>query len=661
MSSCLRPVVLGMVFAGMPVSAIHAAEAGDQNTETMVITASGFEQATAKAPASISVISRDQLEDRYYRDVTDALKRIPGVVVTGGGDTTDISIRGMGSKYTLMLVDGKRTSSRETRPNSDGPGIEQGWLPPLQAIERIEVIRGPMSTLYGSDAIGGVINIITRRDQQEWHGNVQLSTLLQEKRASGDEQSANFYLSGALSDKLGMTVSGQNVQRQEDDIISGYEDKSLRSLSTSLTYDASDFQQWTLDLGASSQERNGHMGKTEPTDDSQCRGKQCENSNNEYRRQSVALGHEGHWTWGWSDSHLQYEQSRNKSREMTIKNTEFKTRLIRDFETHTLTVGGSVNKAKLEDFSSNQASSQTDIDNTQAALFVEDEWRVTDPFSVTLGLRVDHDENYDYHASPRLYGVYQLTDSWIVKGGVATGFRSPQLREIAPNWAQVSRSGNIYGNPDLEPETSVNSEVSINYQGDTGVSGSLTVFHNDFKDKITRVTCPASTCPPTVYYDKEEKKTKTKPSTIRINVDEAVTQGVEASLFVPVTENVDVSASYTYTDSEQKTGAYKGQPLNQIPQQLAYGEVNWQATERLNPWISATYRGKEMDPTEGPSSRSNIEPGYTMVDTGANYQLTESIELQGAIYNLFDNTLEHDDYGYITDERRYWLGMNIHF
>ncbi|WP_156146673.1 ligand-gated channel protein [Salinivibrio sp. KP-1] len=654
MSSCLRPVVLGMVLAGMPVSAIHAAEAGDQNTETMVITASGFEQATAKAPASISVISRDQLEDRYYRDVTDALKRIPGVVVTGGGDTKDISIRGMGSKYTLMLVDGKRMTSRETRPNSDGPGIEQGWLPPLQAIERIEVIRGPMSTLYGSDAIGGVINIITRREQHEWHGNVQLSTLLQEKRASGDEQSANFYLSGALSDKLGMTVSGQNVQRQEDDILSGYEDKSLRSLSTSLTYDASDFQQWTLDLGASSQERNGHIGKTVPTDDSQCRRNQCENSNNEYRRQSIALGHEGHWTWGWSDSHLQYEQSRNKSREMTIKNTEFKTRLIRDFETHTLTVGGSVNKAKLEDFTSNKASSQTEIDNTQAALFVEDEWRVIEPFSLTLGLRVDHDENYDYHASPRVYGVYQLNSDWVVKGGVATGFRSPQLREIAPNWAQVSRGGNIYGNPDLEPETSVNSEVSINYQGDSGISGSLTAFHNDFEDKITRVACPTSVCT-------DGPNQFGSDPTYRINVDEAVTQGVEASLFVPVTETLDVSASYTYTDSEQKTGDYKGQPLTQIPQQLAYGEVNWQATERLNPWVSVTYRGEEMDPVTGPSSRSNIEPSYTLVDAGMNYQLSDAIELQGAVYNLLDKTREYEDYGYISDERRYWLGLNVSF
>ncbi|MCA2417974.1 TonB-dependent receptor plug domain-containing protein, partial [Vibrio chemaguriensis] len=145
--------------------------------ETVVVTASSYEQSQADAPASISVISREELDSRYYRDVTDALKSVPGVVVTGGGDTTDISIRGMGSKYTLILVDGKRQSTRETRPNSDGPGIEQGWLPPLQAIERIEVIRGTMLTLYGSDAIGGVINVITRKDAFEWTGNVQLGTV----------------------------------------------------------------------------------------------------------------------------------------------------------------------------------------------------------------------------------------------------------------------------------------------------------------------------------------------------------------------------------------------------------------------------------------------------------------------------------------------------
>lgn len=224
-------VTLGLMF-----SASAFAQDATKTDETMVVTAAGYAQVIQNAPASISVISREDLESRYYRDVTDALKSVPGVTVTGGGDTTDISIRGMGSNYTLILVDGKRQTSRQTRPNSDGPGIEQGWLPPLQAIERIEVIRGPMSTLYGSDAIGGVINIITRKDQQQWSGNVQLSTVVQENRASGDEQSANFFVTGPLSDALSLQVYGQTTQRDEDEIEHGYGDKSLRSLTSKLNY-----------------------------------------------------------------------------------------------------------------------------------------------------------------------------------------------------------------------------------------------------------------------------------------------------------------------------------------------------------------------------------------------------------------------------------------
>ncbi|MCT6562906.1 TonB-dependent receptor plug domain-containing protein, partial [Staphylococcus aureus] len=82
--------------------------------------------------------------------------------------------------YTMILVDGKRVASRETRPNSDNSGIEQGWLPPLPAIERIEVVRGPMSSLYGSDAMGGVINIITRKAQKEWNFSLRGDTTLTE-------------------------------------------------------------------------------------------------------------------------------------------------------------------------------------------------------------------------------------------------------------------------------------------------------------------------------------------------------------------------------------------------------------------------------------------------------------------------------------------------
>jgi len=164
------------------------AQAADATTtmDTVVVTASGFEQRIQDAPASISVITREDLDKKFYRDLNDALVEVPGVIVTGGGDRQDISLRGMGPKYTLILIDGKRQNSRETRTNSDSTGVEGGWTPPLSAIERIEVVRGPMSSLYGSDAMGGVINIITRKVPEEWHGEIRMDTTIQESSNSGD-------------------------------------------------------------------------------------------------------------------------------------------------------------------------------------------------------------------------------------------------------------------------------------------------------------------------------------------------------------------------------------------------------------------------------------------------------------------------------------------
>lgn len=176
----------------------QASAAETTATDTMVVTASGFQQRIQDSAASISVVTREQIENKAYTDITDALKDVPGVVVTGGGSHSDISIRGMSAKYTLILVDGKRVDTRGTRPNSDGSGIEQGWLPPLAAIERIEVVRGPMSSLYGSDAMGGVINVITRKVGKEWHGTVRADATLQEDSNSGDIYQTDAYASGPL-------------------------------------------------------------------------------------------------------------------------------------------------------------------------------------------------------------------------------------------------------------------------------------------------------------------------------------------------------------------------------------------------------------------------------------------------------------------------------
>ncbi|WP_234911519.1 TonB-dependent receptor plug domain-containing protein, partial [Vibrio anguillarum] len=181
--------------------------------ETLVVTASGYDKVVTEAPASISVIDRERLDSRSYKDLTDALKDLPGVVITGGGSRQEISLRGMPSEYTVILVDGRKQSGRETQVSSGG-GFEQDWLPPLNAIERIEVVRGPMSTLYGSDAIGGVINIITRKDYQQWHGSLRAEATLQENTQSGDFYQGELYAAGPLVDNLlSASLSGLYQER----------------------------------------------------------------------------------------------------------------------------------------------------------------------------------------------------------------------------------------------------------------------------------------------------------------------------------------------------------------------------------------------------------------------------------------------------------------
>lgn len=630
--------------AGSILLATQAHAAQPTKTETMVVTASGHEQAEITAPASISVITRDELENKYYRDVTDALKTVPGVTITGGGDNKDISIRGMGSAYTLILVDGKRQSSRQTRPNSDGPGIEQGWLPPLEAIERIEVIRGPMSTLYGSDAIGGVINVITRKNVQQWHGNVQLGTTIQENRDSGDEQSANFYVAGPLTEKLTLQVDGQTTVRDEDKILEGYEDKSLNTINTKLNYAATENHEFEVGAGISEQTREGNAGYT--------LGPGSDTELDEYKRQYYNVSHNGDWgKIGRSNTYIQYEDSENKSREMESMNTVFKTSLVTPIYSHTLTSGFEYTYEKLEDYTSNTSSDLTKLDNYRYAFFLEDEWAIVESFSLTLGARLDNDEKYGTHVSPRAYGVWSMTPNWVLKGGVSTGYRAPSLRETSEGWAQISGGGDIYGNSELTPETSVNQEISLNYQSDFGLTSSITLFHNDFKDKITRVSCPS--CGPINRFGSS--------ATQKVNVDKATTQGVEVAFGTPLGESVFWNASYTLNDSEQKSGDYEGQPLVQLPKHLFSTDLSWQATSDLEAWTQVTYHGEEMEPTTGPSQSSLEAPSYTFWDMGVSYHLTTNVSVNAAVYNLLDEEVTYDDYGYVEDGRRYWVGMNVGF
>ncbi len=193
-------------------SALASANEDPTTLDTVVVTASGFEQKLTEAPASITIVTREEIRQRPYASLTDILRDIEGVDVDmeGSNDKNGmgyVSMRGMPADYTLVLVDGRRQSNiGDIYPNYYGSG-QSGFIPPVDAIERVEVVRGPMSTLYGSDAMGGVINIITRKVSGQWGGSVTLSHTFQQEDRFGDNDKAEVYLDGPLvKDRLGLAI-----------------------------------------------------------------------------------------------------------------------------------------------------------------------------------------------------------------------------------------------------------------------------------------------------------------------------------------------------------------------------------------------------------------------------------------------------------------------
>lgn len=632
--------------------------------ETIVLTASGFEQDIKKAAASISVLTQEEINKKAYRDVTDALKDVPGVVVTGGGSSSDISIRGMGSAYTVIMVDGKKVNTRSVRPNSDNSGIEQGWLPNIGAIERIEVIRGPMSGLYGSDAMGGVINIITKKAGNEWTGSIKLDTTLQENSNSGNVYQSNVYIAGPLIAKLlSFKANGLYSQRDEDEIYGGYSKQRIRAGGAAFSLTPNDDHTIDLEYQRSIQNRDATVGKSlSPV---QTGRNPPTNSLTDYYRTEYSLTHRG--TIGAIETHsyIQREENDNPSRNMEAINTTFNSINKIDFDRHSLSFGGMYLKEELEDkgnqLSIGGARPVSNLDRYSWALFAENAWNIVDDFTLTSSLRLDKDEKFGDHWSPKVYGIWTLDDHWIIKGGVSTGYKTPALRATVAEWGQATGGGQskgvIVGNPDLKPEKSVNYEVSFNWDSLDRLTAGLTLFNSEFKDKITEIrTCQGTSGSLSCDWLGE----KFDFVSLRENVDKANMRGAEATLGWNVLPSVNVSANYTFTDTEQKSGVNSGKPLNEMPKHMFNTTTDWEINDQFSSWGRVNYRSKTSDYLSR-TTMAKGKPAYTMVDVGVNYKPTQNIAVAAGIYNLFDKKIDTATYNYVLDGRRYNLGMTYRF
>lgn len=665
------------------MSAATAAYAENKD-DTIVVTASGFAQEMRDAPASITVITKEQLQNKPAANLIDMVKDVEGVSVIGGSLKPDISIRGLSGDYTLIMVDGRRQNSRESRPNGSG-GYEAGFIPPVEAIERIEVIRGPMSSLYGSDAMGGVINIITKAVADEWHGSMGMGGIIQESKDYGNSANTDFYVSGPLiKDKLGLQVYGGMNYRREDKLLEGTPRKDDKNITAKLAFTPIEGQKFLAEVGRSTQEHTSTPGKS--IDETTTRGGIVQKNN-----KSEVHNNRNHWALTWkgdwdeinSEVSVYQENTIRKTntgkwnkvsedwvmayeaRQPEVTNTVVDGKVTAFLPSNVLTVGGQYQYAKLKDDSviKNKQTVTEKMTAEQKALFVEDEFSVTDDLTLTGGLRMDDHEFYGKHWNPRAYAVYKLTDEITIKGGVAKAFRAPTLRELSPNFGTSTQGGAaiMYGNSDLKPETSVTEELGIAYDHESGFSASATLFNTEFKNKLTSYQVAGQTDPLTglnmFIYD---------------NVGKANIRGVEMASRIPVAEKWNLNLNYTFTDSERKSDdeklngkSLKGQPLEMTPRHMANARLDWQYRPDMNFYTQANYTGKQVWAAQRNGAKQPRErSGITTLDLGMTYQVMPNALLNFAVLNIANekgDDIETNGNWQIDEGRRYWANLKLNF
>jgi len=622
-----------------------------------VVSAAGYEQDIIDASASITVITAEELEGKAYFDVTDALRDVPGVSIEGGGTGSrgkgmggnSISMRGMSSGYTLLLVDGKpQGNSGQVYYNGEGSGQEIAWLPPIASIERIEIIKGPMSSLYGTQALGGIINFITKKVSNDFRGTISAQSILQEDSDSGNEQQYNMSLTGPIiKDKLGFQLNGAFNKRDEDKIPAGNTAKDRTNLSGKLSWVIDQNNDLFINYGYMRQEVDGTVDGV-GTD-----------TEKEDQKQEYGIAHD--LSWGDMITTKTYIQKEDMENKFQNEGTEYEqlianSKTVIPFETNKMTLG--VEYREEDTNHGTRGKNITDISRWQLALFIEDEYFFTDNFFLTSGIRYNEDEKYGGEIVPRAYAIYKIGDSFTIKGGVSSGYLTPNLKQGDSAWVEGgfggSTDGADIGNNDLKPEESLSYELGFIYNDGENFDISLTAYQTDFKNKIQKST----------ICDRRQSSTTGDIECIYLgynyeaiaqynNADEAELQGVEASIAYKLT-TFDMYANYTYAQSEVTKGSNIGDPLNNTPKHMFNLGFNYKVTPDLKLWSKGRYRGKTL------STDSQI-PAYTIADLGANYSISKNLLFSFGIYNFLDKDINNDTYSKILDGRKYALGLTYDF
>jgi vitamin B12 transporter len=619
----VRTIVRTVALAAWAVAAFATEEGGTPDSpdsvESVIVSATRVPTPESQVASSVTLITAEDIAARQERSLPDILKDVPGlnIVRTGGpGGQAFVFMRGTNNNHTKVLVDGIDVSD----PSSSNASFDFSQFL-TQDIERVEVLRGPQSGLYGSDAIGGVINIITKSGQ----GPAQLQasaeggsfeTFNQTAGVRGSAKQFHYnanvehFHSGATPvTPLDLLAPGE--MRNDD-----YYDNL--TAATKLGYDVAQ----NFDVGFVARYTNTHLrvtGQDFSTFPSFPAAQQTRSSTSEYYGRATAhlVSFEG-----FLDQTLGVAYTRKRTATLDPDSpqeglaTGERTKIdwqgaLKFTPAHTLVLGAEHARDEI----SEPISASNQIDSGYAEL----QSQLIDNLYSAINARYDKNDRFGGKVTYRVAPTYVITSTGTkLKASVGSGFKAPTLSELFQSYPAFF----FIANPDLRPETSTGYDVGVEQAlvGETTLRAGVTYFYNRVRNLI--VTAPAADGINLSYG----------------NIGRARTDGVESFVAYNPIKAVTLRADYTYT---QATDEGSDQELLRRPKHKASLNAAWQATGAFSVNATVLTVSSWIDGNRDFSIPRLRAPGYTVVNLAASFAIDKHFTLFGRIENLFDRHFQN--------------------
>ena len=622
-------VLTALTVPAYAASADGAADGSAVTTKDVVVTATRTEADVKMVPNTVEVITADDIEKLGATDVYSALRLADNVQImnTSTGFGHRISMRGMSSDSTLILINGQRTAIEDTETTQNLLALDRINV---HNIERIEIIRGAASAQYGSDALAGVINIITKKSTGKPSVTVGATT--------GTTNMSNYYhidlgRQGKFSSTFDMNFSKDRQWTEHE--VSGLPVKNLQgpkqSYNFSGTYELGENKNLNLDLGYYKDKLSGDWSHKEYNLGAWGGIVRLQDAKLETERRDASLSLTGKTK---KDDYMvrtfyskldkfrflpytALAKEYGETNKYSIWGIEAKNSHKVNGD-HTLTYGTEYDRYDVDGVNFGKDGDNGKNLNTYAA-YIQDEWLLGDKWEIIPAVRYDHHSEFGSKTTPHIGVTYLANDHNRFKANWGEGYKAPSVSELYMDYTHMGVL--TLGNPNLRPEESKNWDLS--YEGEWGKTfGKITYFHNDIDNMISTRTV-GSRHGYNEYY----------------NIDGTTkTHGVELTLGRKLSRDLDVKVTSNWTSASNKVASAEssahgvdGIADNITTLQLAYDDhraYGYNAT-LWEQWVHDYYE-----------SDSSQTYSYNTLNFVINKKYGDAVRLFAGVDNIFNKKID---------------------